>query len=274
MKRAHAVVLLGAASLAFPRGAAAAAETLTWYASRLDGRGPVLAARQDLVLPAASVIKLLIAHTLVDESVRGRLGLDGTVRLNAGDRVDGSDRFGSAAPGAYRVRALLAAMLSLSDNTAANALLHHLGFARCNAQAVRMGLRFTLIRRSFDDWAAQGRGFENTTTARESAFLLQALRQRATTGAPGSAVAAAAMRALLDQTDRETIPPALLRRGRVANKTGELPDVRDDVAIVRYDAPDAYVIAVMSRYGGAARATVVAEIRSVMTRADRAITSA
>ncbi|MDB5072433.1 MAG: Beta-lactamase enzyme family [Candidatus Eremiobacteraeota bacterium] len=82
------------------------------------------------------------------------------------------------------------------------------------------------------------------------------------------------MIALLAQTDRETIPSALRSRSHIANKTGELPGVRNDVAIVGYGDPDAYVVAVLDRYGNNERRAAIDAIRDVIRTIDRRLTSA
>jgi beta-lactamase class A len=269
MRRRDVLGALAAISV-LPVRAAASAQTFAWYACDL-AHCRRLGENVDTVLPAASVIKLLIAMTLVDQARAGRFELYRDVALHEADRVGGSDRFGTAAAGAYPAAEMIRAMLSLSDNTASNALLSVAPMSACNATARRHGFASTLIRRRFYDWAAQRRGLENTTTARESAGLLIQLASAASERGPGHDVASCAMSALLAQTDRETIPAALPRRSAVANKTGELPGVRNDVAIVGYGRPDAYAVAVMDRYGAGARSSAIAAIRRTAEIADRAL---
>ena len=268
VNRGTALAMLFAApctpAVAFGRQSAA----LTWYAGRLDGTAQT-ERDSDRVLPAASVIKLLIALALIEESRAGRFGLTSRVSLVARDRVGGSDRFGAVPPGGYPLAALLDAMLSLSDNTASNALLRALGMARCNEVAQAHGLRSTRIRRFFYDWPAQRRGLENETTAREAAQLLLLIAREAAHAPALAAVARAAMKALLAQTDRETIPAALANRAGIANKTGELPGVRNDVAIVGYGRSDAYVVAILDRYASGKRTDAIEAIRNVARTIDR-----
>ena len=267
MKRGDFVALATAASVALPApGRGSSGDVLVWYAADLSGTR-VLSKDPDRVLPAASVIKLLIARTLVDAVATSALSLHSRIPLAAHDRVGGSDRFGTSVPGSYAVADLLGAMLSVSDNTASNVLLRYVGRERCNRRAAASGLTATRIRRRFYDWDAQRRGLENTTTPRESAYLLLELARRAGDRGRGGDVALAAMNALLHQTDRETIPAALHRSG-IANKTGELPGVRNDVAIVGYGQRHGYVISVMDRYGGA-RSSAVLAMRSLVGSLDR-----
>ncbi|HEX3462674.1 MAG TPA: serine hydrolase [Candidatus Elarobacter sp.] len=274
MRRAALLRSLGAVPLALSaaRGALAtpSSPTLTWYAERLHNRGTALESGAQRTVPAASVIKLLIARTIVGELASRRLAFGDGVPLRGADRVGGSDRYGAVPPGRYPLAGLLEAMLSLSDNTAANALLHLAGMDACNACAAELGLAATRFRRTFYDWDAQRRGLENTTTAFESARLLAELVTH--TGDAGRAGEAAriALRALLGQTDRETIPAALPGRRGIANKTGELPGIRNDVAIVGYGTPNAYVLAIMCRYPpSTGRAAAIGAIRRRVEEIDR-----
>jgi beta-lactamase class A len=254
-----------AAAVAFP--ALPAGVSVTWYAQRLHVPAHRLENGGDRIVPAASIIKLLIAEAVVDEIGHGRLQLDAQIAIAPHDWVDGSPRFapGSRAP----VSGLVAAMLSFSDNTAANALLHQLGFDACNARASALGLSSTRFRRSFYDWNAQRRGLENTTTARDSGLLMERLAGfPRSADARGAAAGEVIMRALLAQDDRETIPAALGNGSGIANKTGELPNVRHDVAIVGYGARNPYVVAILSRYTGSRSAAITA-IRQVATTIDR-----
>lgn len=261
----HGFLSAIAASVTFP--VLPAGVSLTWYAQPLHLPARRLESGAERIVPAASIIKLLIAEAVVDEIGRGRLQLDAQIAIAPHDRVDGSPRFpsGSRAP----VSGLVAAMLSFSDNTAANALLHHLGFDACNARASALGLPATRFRRSFYDWNAQRRGLENTTSARDSALLMERLADLPRSPDAGRAAAGeVVMRALLAQDDRETIPAALGNNSAIANKTGELPNVRHDVAIVGYGARDPYVVAILCRYDGSRSAAITA-IRHVATTIDR-----
>lgn len=267
MRRLTALAFLGAAACAPRAAAGASAETLAWYAAGVDGRHSS-GSNENVVLPAASVIKLLIALTLVDAARAGRFSLPADVALRDADRVGGSSRFGTAAPGPQPASALIEAMLSLSDNTASNALLRAAEMQRCNEVAAAHRLDRTRIRRRFYDWDAQRRGLENETNARESAQLMLLVAAAAAERGAGGAVARVSMNALLAQEDRETIPAAVPHRCDVANKTGELPGVRNDVAVVGYAHPAAYVISVMDRYGAAGRATAIESIRRVARMVD------
>jgi len=268
MRRRAALAMLGAVVSA-PFAASAFPRTLAWYAAQVDGAGHE-GSNEDEVLQAASIIKLLITLALIAQAHAGDFDPRGGVVVEAVDRVGGSDRFGQAvAHRSYPADELIEAMLSVSDNTAANALLRVAGMTRCNDIAYLHHLERTRIRRRFYDWDAQRRGLENVTTARESAQLLLLVASAAKERGAGAAVARLAMSALLAQEDRETIPAALPNRSSIANKTGELPGVRNDVGIVSYGHRGSYVISVMDHYGDDARSTAIEAMKHIVKTIDR-----
>jgi len=237
-----------------------------WYAQEVAG-GRVLGERARSPLAAASLIKLLIALVVLEELSRETLHWQDRIAVSERDVVDGSpsfsDRGGTMAP----LAALTGAMLSQSDNTAANALLSHLGFGRCNAAAQAFGLPSTKIERRFYDWEAERRGLENVSSPRDISELLLYFDRTARSPSDSRAAdAASIMGYLYRQEDRETIPAALPGR-RIANKTGELPGFRHDAAIVG-SWPKQYVLAVMTRFR-ADRSDAVEAIRRLAVEVDR-----
>jgi beta-lactamase class A len=245
---------------------------LFWYARRVRGASRELGSETRHRLPAASLIKLLIAYVLVEESSRDALAWDDVLRIDSRDVVDGSPTFGRSGGRAASLDALMFAMLSQSDNTAANALLGHVGYARCNAAARQRKMDQTMVERRFYDWTAERRGFENWSSPRDLGDLLVWFVLTAgAAGEPASDGASRVMRALYAQDDRETIPAALPGR-RIANKTGELPGYRHDAAVIGSGARQ-YVLVAMTRFDGA-RAPAVAAIRALAREVDARESSA
>ncbi len=222
-------------------------------------------------MPAASLIKLLIAYALANDVANGVLSWDTRLMVTSRDAVDGSPAFGPRAGSGATVDALAFAMLAQSDNTASNVLLGRLGFARANEAARKLGLAQTSVERRFYDWAAQRRGRENRTSPRDVGELLAwfvRASETASTSAHDRALrdgAERVLRALYAQEDRETIPGALPDR-RIANKTGELTGYRHDAAIVGAGRAR-YVLVAMTHYRGE-RAEAVARIRGLARTVD------
>src|ERR1700757_2660623 len=111
----------------------------TWLVADLDS-GQVLAERDENVQhPPASTIKVLLALVVLDE-----LGLDSTVVADEADSHVECNCVGVKAGRTYTARQLLAGVLLVSGNDAANTLAHMLGgpeaaVAKMDAKAASLG---------------------------------------------------------------------------------------------------------------------------------------
>ncbi|MEP7216978.1 MAG: serine hydrolase, partial [Anaerolineaceae bacterium] len=138
------------------------------------------------------------------------------------------------ADGGVVIRSALRAMITVSDNTSAVALLHHLGGAAIDETLRQLGLMATSVNT-----------IDLPTTANDMAILMEAIAS----GRGVSVEARAEMRALLlDQMTRFGIPQGLPGGIAVGNKTGTWEGATHDVAFV--DAPGGlYVIVILSDQG-------------------------
>jgi beta-lactamase class A len=282
MKRSVFVAGAAACAASIARGVAASDPwafpgTLALFAQRLRDPHPFIERSTHARLPSASVIKLVILVGTVREIDAGRLRWTDRLTIEQREIVAASESFGKAVPETRApVRRLVEAMITQSDNTAANVLADHLTFARVNAVARSLGLAQTELRRHFMDFAARARGIENTTSAADMGALLLAV-ERGTRGMKTAIASESACRAIvavmLRQEDRETIPAGFGRRVPIANKTGVLDDVRNDVAIVDPYGSDPYVVALLSRFEPAKSVAAYARLEAVAGRIDALETS-
>ncbi|WP_236034490.1 serine hydrolase [Bifidobacterium saguinibicoloris] len=203
----------------------------TWSVHVVDlESGLESAAGSDQPMVAASLIKLYIMLAVFDG-------------INQGTIADGAT-----------IDADLTQMITVSSNDAANRLLAVIGgtsgtggtggtaqaIATVTDTAARYGFTDTKELRALTG-AASGNTVENWTSARDCAlFLVKAYR--------GELVSQDASKRMTDlllgQTRRTKIPAGVPAGVQVANKTGELAAVQNDVAIVY--APHPYVFAVMA----------------------------
>lgn len=228
--------------------------------ARTMAPGPPLYAYNDTEeFPAASTIKMLIMLTAfrAEEETPGALRRH--VHVRRSDLVGGSPFLGEATS-RYTVGQLVKPMIQLSDNSASNALISHFGFDRINAVAQDAGLFSTHLKRHFLDYSAIVLHHENVTTARDMGGLLYQLERgsRESLRTVASAESCRRMiKIMLGQTDRDKIPRGLPAGVPVANKTGEVDGVRNDVAVVDPFGDSPFVLAVytkhLSDYAGALR---------------------
>lgn len=186
---------------------------------------------------AASTFKLAVLYEAERQASLGLLNLDGEVFFSEDDVNEDLGTIGEVPvedDGGVVIRNALRAMITVSDNSSAVALLHLLGGGTIDGTLRGLGLTTTSVNTT-----------DLPTTANDMAILMEAI----VSGRGVSAKARAEMRALLlDQQSRSGIPGGLPRGVQVGNKTGTWEGATHDIAFV--DAPSgAYVIAILSDQG-------------------------
>jgi beta-lactamase class A len=212
--------------------------------------GETLSIRGDEPFPTASLIKVAVLVTLLDEVRRGSVGLDERVSLIRRDRVPGSGILFSLDSGLQpTVGDLARMMISLSDNTATNLLLDKLNIRTVWAKMDSLGLPRTRIHSKVylriasvapDSSARYGLG---VTTPSEMVRLFSLLSEGR---ANGPALDSLALAMLRDNQDATKLVRWLPETVTAAHKTGEVDQARNDCGILY--GPDAPVaICVMTR---------------------------
>jgi beta-lactamase class A len=165
-----------------------------------------------------------------------------TYRLDPGDdsdstlyRLEGTE---------VSIETLARLMITRSSNLATNLLITRLDPARVNRTAHELGADSIAVLRGVEDGKAYARGWNNTTTARDLARLLDAI-------ARGRAASATECRHLLDillgQEFNDGIPAGLPPEVKVAHKTGEITAVAHDAAIVYPSGRGPYVLVILTK---------------------------
>jgi beta-lactamase class A len=201
----------------------------------VNGRGPV---------PAASVIKLLVAVEVYRQAESGALSLDDKITMTEKDMVDGGPLFSMQAGASFTVGELVRHMLIMSDNTAANLLIDKVTMERVNECGRKLGMEKTVLQRKMMDFVLLEKGIDNITSAADMVLLLDRLVH-------GTAMAKEhcdEMLSILKRQHYRTRIPKLLPAGvEVANKTGELPGGIGCEAAVVWHAPRPYILCLFSR---------------------------
>ena len=209
----------------------------------------------DESVKTASVIKLGILLDAAEQIRAGHATLNERLTLTRPNQVEGSGILGQlTAPLTLTLGDTLALMVVLSDNTATNMAIDRLGLAHINATLRAAGLSQTVLYKKVYIPAQaplppdQPRFGLGKTTAREMASLMERLAgcQLALDGAKDGAAAlpadgplcGALLHMLRNQQDRDSLPRYLEsldtseHRSAIANKTGALDAVRNDVALI------------------------------------------
>lgn len=184
---------------------------------------------------SASVAKLFILAEAFRQVERKTFSLDKLVYIEKESIVGGSGiiNYLTDTP-AYSYRNLLELMIIVSDNTASNVLLDIIGIENVNGFAKHIGCQHSLMERKFMDQDAQINGFENYTSAQDMILLLDLFSE--SSGFFTESNRHQMLNILSNQQLNDKLPKHIMDDEQVKffHKTGELPGVEHDVAIIKY----------------------------------------
>jgi len=199
-----------------------------------DGR--MISRNADRVFPTASSIKIAILLELYHQDQEAHAGtqakakLDDVYNFDPKELVEFSQIMAGLTPGVTRItnRDLAQFMVAVSDNTAANILIDRVGKDNVNAMLRGLGLTKTMLRRKMMDFAAARRGEENVSTPQEMVRLLEAIYKGKLLNKELNQQFVKQLSTLKESYIPHDLPPDV----RVANKPGNLQNVRTDSGIV------------------------------------------
>jgi beta-lactamase class A len=211
--------------------------------------------RADDVFHAASTMKIPVMIELFHQVREGKLELDELLPIKNEfhslvdasiytlDPADDSETDLYKAVGQTRtMNQLCELMITVSSNLATNLLVEKLGVDNIRATVHALHADGMSVLRGVEDNKAYEKGMNNTTTARGLLILLEAI-------ARGQAVDPDSSRQMVEilarQKFNEAIPAGLPSGTRVAHKTGELPKIHHDAAIIY--APRPFVLVILVR---------------------------
>lgn len=225
------------------------------YAHNLK-TGATASLEPDEPVKTASVIKMGILLDAAEQIRAGRASLAEKLVLTKDNQVPGSGVLGQlTAPLTLTLGDTLHLMVVLSDNTATNLAIDRLGLEHINATLRAAGLKQTVLYKKVYKPAAgpmpadQPQFGLGKTTAREMAQIMERLAECRLSLDPMSVVGSgpmagdgplcgALLHMLRQQQDRDSLPRYLEaldtseHGSAIANRTGALDQVRNDVALI------------------------------------------
>jgi len=197
--------------------------------------------RAEATFPTASVIKLPVLITLMAQAEEGEYSLDDPLMLRRADRVGGSGVLKKLTPGlTMPIRDWAFLMMSISDNSATNVLIDHVGLKRVQKWLRENGYHEVQLHNKIDVPAlAEDLYHFGTATPYGFTRLMGDLFQRRLV----SATACDEMMEMMDGVGQDRVgrylpltpfssapPPA--DRLRLAGKTGSFKGCRAQTAVV------------------------------------------
>jgi beta-lactamase class A len=209
--------------------------------------GEEILINDQLTFPTGSSIKIPVLIELLKQAAEGKYKLTDQRWIEKKDQVGGSGvivNFGDHTS-QLSLSDLATLMIALSDNTATNMLIDHVGTANVNRTLDELGLKQIRLRRKMIDQGASARGDENTATPREAAALMEKLYRGQVVNRQLSDDALKFLKLRKDSPIPRLLPASV----EIANKPGGIEGAACDWAIV-YVPNRPYVIAVMTNYNG------------------------
>jgi beta-lactamase class A len=214
------------------------------YARNLDS-GREVGINADEPVRTASTIKLPIACAVAKFVAEGKHAWSDRLIVQAADKVSGSGVLADFSDGeSISLRDATTLMIIVSDNTATNLILDHVGGDPVNDYLASLGLERTRVMRKIrgdgtqlkpaQGWTREGSRPENQrfgigmSTPREMVRLLEMLEQ-------GKVVDGNSSQLVLQMLERQQYKDGIGRKVdqfRVASKSGSLDALRSDVGIV------------------------------------------
>lgn len=189
----------------------------------------------------ASVIKIPVMVEAFHQIEQGKLSMDDLLSLRFHNKVPGAGSIQYSREGTrFTVRKLIEEMITNSDNTATNMLIEKLGMYNINVYMDKIGMHHTVIKDPTMLCKKPGRF--NLTTPEDMLLVMDKIYQ-------GQVVSQKASAEMLEVMKRQHhkwgIARYLPRDVVIANKTGSLDFVRNDVGIIMGDRP--YILSIFCK---------------------------
>lgn len=193
-------------------------------------------------IPAASLIKLPILAGALKAVEEGKVSLQDEVVIKGADTAGGSGKLKAAMlPLTLTFEKLLEFMISSSDNTATNKVIHILGFEYLNNSFKDFNLNETVLTRKMMDFTKRRLGIENYTSSRDIVLLLDRIYNKKLVNKRLSRLA---LEFLKKQSINDRLSRYLPNEAIIAHKTGLERGVVHDAGIIF--APEGnYIICVL-----------------------------
>ncbi|MBP2076317.1 serine hydrolase [Oceanobacillus polygoni] len=182
---------------------------------------------------AASIVKLFILAEVLQQIEAGSVQKEQLISIQPEEMVEGAGVINYLTNhDTYSYQNLVELMIIVSDNTASNILLDTIGIERLNYSIKKLGCQHTTINRKFMDHQAQANGDENMTTATDVAYLLKLFSNE--NGPYSSSIRREVRRILKNQQFNHKLSAFQMDdcKLKIYHKTGELPGVEHDAAIM------------------------------------------
>lgn len=144
-----------------------------FYSNLVDAHNQTYTIDADRIMPAASLIKVLVLVEALRQVERRSLKLGQRITIQDHNRVEGSRINEFEDKKDFSLLELMRWMIIVSDDTATNQIIELIGMDKVNALSVYLGLDHTRLVHKMKDQRAMEQGMMNVTTASDMGHLLR-----------------------------------------------------------------------------------------------------
>ncbi|CAH0345770.1 serine hydrolase [Bacillus sp. CECT 9360] len=207
--------------------------------------GKVIESGSQETFQSASLIKIPILIEAFRQNEEKHIYLNQPVTIPMTERVKGSGVIYALTDKVFMtIGDIITLMIIVSDNTATNLLINFLGQDEINRCIKELGLDKTVLNRRMMDFEAINQGKDNLTSATDMLVCLKAIKEETFLSTKSNEQILSIMRKqqMTDKLQALMDPEKV----SVANKTGSLPGIVHDCAIITYGEKTAYVAVLTS----------------------------
>ncbi|WHY88296.1 serine hydrolase [Neobacillus novalis] len=191
------------------------------------------------VFPSASVIKVPILIEGLRQAETGKINLNELTTIDK--RVGGSGVLQAlSAKVSMTIKDLMTLMITVSDNTTTNLLIDLLGMDSINSTIEKLSMEHTKLSRKMMDFEAIEQGYNNFTSPSDMIKCLKVINEGDFLSEESRKLAVEIMH--YQQFHDKLTAMMDLDRVFAASKTGGLPNVEHDCAILKYGGKTAYAV--------------------------------
>lgn len=194
----------------------------------------IISKNSEREMSSASLIKIPVIIAAYRQAELGKIDLEEKIVVKPDHKVGGAGVIQYLTEGTLlSVKDLLTLMIIVSDNTATNMMIDLIGQETINQFNKLLGCKHTKLERRLMDYVARDKGLDNVTSASDMVkFLKEIAENRFLTSKSSHEI----LNILTGQQFQDKLPAMMdLDHVFVANKTGEIPGVEHDVAIIRHN---------------------------------------
>ncbi|QAT42423.1 serine hydrolase [Aminipila luticellarii] len=190
---------------------------------------------EDELFRAASIFKFPLFAAMVYEKEHNHVDFSEKIKILESEKIPGCGAVQHmTGDPSVDILTLGKLMITISDNTAANALARHFGIEKMKGVFEKLGMKKTRLNRCLYDFESENKGIMNVFTPKEMGELLEKIYKRTLISKEASEFIEDI---LLKQQINSKIPAKLPYAFKVAHKTGEEEKTTHDVGIVYAKEP-------------------------------------